>query len=92
MSLSPAIAASLGRGDKARAGGLEGRGSTRVESTGQGRIWGRGATAAGLSAEAKLGSVGANLKLDTGTISTMMLGGIVIGIFAFYIWTRSAQA
>ena len=102
-SFSPALASTLGRTDQVRAGGLEGRGSTAVIRTGQGRIfgaggtkrggiWGQGATAAGLSSEARIGSSSANLNLDTGTISTLFMGGIVVGIFAFYIWTRSAQA
>ena len=90
--LPAGFAATVGRGDQARAGGLEGRGQTRVQSLGIGRIWGRGQTAAGLATEARIGSVGANLKLDTGTISAMMLAGIVIGIFAYYFWTRSSQA
>jgi len=96
------FAATIGRSDQARAGGLEGRGAVAVQRTGQGRIfgaggtkrgglWGQGATAAGLSSEARIGSASGNFALDTGTISTLMLAGIVVGVFAFYYWTRSAQ-
>lgn len=90
MSLAPFLAAKLGRGDQVRAGGVEGRGATKP--TGQGRVYGRGATAAGLAAEANLGSIGANFKADTGTISVLMLAGIVVGVALFYGWTRGSQA
>lgn len=69
-----------------------GQGSTTVTRTGQGRVYQSGNTAVGLSSEAKLGSATGSFSLDTGTLSSAMLGGIVIGLFAWYVWTRSAQA
>ena len=90
MSFHPSVAAVMRRPDLVRAGGVEGRGGTTA--AGQGRVYGAGATAAGLSAEARLGTGAANFTLDTGTISSLMIAGIVIGFVAFYMWTRSSQA
>ena len=76
----------LGRRDKARAGGGAGAVS------GPGSIWtGRGITAAGLSAETNVGGSKAAFTLDTGTVSSLMLAGIVVGFVAYYLWTRGSQ-
>ena len=87
MSMPAAVASRIGRPDQAR---VEGRGG--VSRLGLARIYGGGATAVGLSTEARFGSARGNFSLDTGTISVLMLAAIVVGTFAFYSWTRSAQA
>ena len=85
-ALASPVARAIGRPDQARGGA----GAT----SGPGSIWPQGQsgiTAAGLSAETRVGGASAGFNLDTGTISYLMIGGIVIGFVAFYWWTKGSQ-
>lgn len=89
--LPASLSQRLGRSDLRR---VEGAGSTApsVTKMGQGRVYGAGGTAVGLSATSSVGSATGGFQLDTGTISVGMIAGIVIGLGAFYLWTRSSQS
>lgn len=80
------LALRLGRADQARS---RGRGMS-------GASYGDGAPAVGLKdapGPGKGNTIGArgSIEFTTGALSATMLAGIVVGLGAFYIWTRGHQ-
>lgn len=80
--LNPAIAGLMGRRDLSRRGSVTPIDTRRVTSDAPG--YGDDAGA--------LYSPGASGDVNTGRISLGMVGGIVVGLAAFYLWTRTHQA
>lgn len=86
MSLPPSMARALGRGDLSRP-------EVRARGTGLGAVYGQGATAVGISTEARAGKARGRLavELDTGVASATLLAIMVGGLIAFAYWTRAHQ-
>lgn len=96
QQLPPGLARAMGRGDLARP-------QVRTTGTGVGAAYfGKGSTstgpheqangtAVGLSQSANLGQTlkeAVNVNVSTGVSSTALIGGLVLVLVAFHIWTR----